>query len=44
MLSFVRKNDGLRRVSLELFCVIALLTLPAYQVLLRRESDMPGAP
>jgi uncharacterized membrane protein len=30
MLSFVRKNDGLRRVSLELFCVIALLTLPAY--------------
>jgi hypothetical protein len=30
ILSFVRKNDGMRRVSLELFCVIALVTLPAY--------------
>jgi uncharacterized membrane protein len=30
ILSFIRKNDGLRRVSLELFCVIALITLPAY--------------
>lgn len=30
ILSIVRKDDGLRRVSLEVFCVIALLTLPAY--------------
>ena len=26
----MRKNDGMRRVSLELFCIIALVTLPAY--------------
>lgn len=30
MLSFIRRNEALRRVSLEVFCVIALLTLPAY--------------
>ena len=30
ILSFVRKNEGMRRVAFELFCVIALLTLPAY--------------
>jgi len=30
ILSFIRKNDGLRRVSLELFFVVALVTLPAY--------------
>jgi uncharacterized membrane protein len=30
ILSFARKNEGMRRVALELFCVIALLTLPAY--------------
>lgn len=30
ILTLVRKHDALRRVSLELFCVIALLTLPAY--------------
>ncbi len=30
VLSLVRKDEGMRRVSLEIFCVIALLTLPAY--------------
>jgi uncharacterized membrane protein len=30
VLSLIRKNDGLRRVGLEVFCVIALLTLPTY--------------
>ena len=30
LLSFVRKDDGLKRVSLEVFYIIALLTLPAY--------------
>src|SRR5688572_17578366 len=30
LLSIVRKNDGLKRVALEIFCVIALLTVPAY--------------
>ena len=30
ILSFIRKNEGMRRLSLELFCVIALITLPAY--------------
>ena len=30
LLSIIRKNEGLRRVSLELFCIIALATLPAY--------------
>jgi uncharacterized membrane protein len=46
ILSFVRKNEGMRRVSLELFCVIALLTLPAYlsgvgtQLLLQERPDV----
>jgi len=30
LLSFVRNNDDLRRVSLEVFFIIALFTLPAY--------------
>jgi uncharacterized membrane protein len=30
ILSFFRKNDMLRRVSLEIFFIVALLTLPAY--------------
>jgi len=30
ILSFVRKNDALKRVSLEVFFVIALATIPAY--------------
>jgi uncharacterized membrane protein len=30
LLSIIRKNEGMRRVSFELFCVIALVTLPAY--------------
>lgn len=30
LLAIIRKNDGMRRVSFELFCVIALVTLPAY--------------
>lgn len=30
ILSFIRRNEGLRRVSFELFCIIALVTLPAY--------------
>jgi len=30
ILTLVRKHDALRRVSLELFCVVALLTLQAY--------------
>lgn len=30
ILTIVRKHDAIRRVSLELFCVVALLTLPAY--------------
>ena len=30
LLSLIRRNSELTRVSLELFCVIALLTLPAY--------------
>ena len=30
ILTLVRKHDALRRVSLELFCLIALMTIPAY--------------
>ena len=30
ILSFIRKDNGLKRVSLEVFFVVALLTLPAY--------------
>ncbi len=30
ILSLIRRNDSLKRVSLEVFCVIALLTLPVY--------------
>jgi uncharacterized membrane protein len=30
ILTLVRKHDALRRVSLELFCLVALVTLPAY--------------
>jgi hypothetical protein len=30
LLAFIRKDDGLKRVSLEVFYIIALLTLPAY--------------
>jgi uncharacterized membrane protein len=30
VLAFIRKNDELKRVSLEIFFVIALLTIPAY--------------
>ena len=30
LLSFVRKNDHLRKVSLEVFFLIALVTIPVY--------------
>jgi uncharacterized membrane protein len=30
VLSFIRRNEGMRRAAYEVFCVIALLTLPAY--------------
>jgi uncharacterized membrane protein len=30
LLALIRKNEGMRRAGLEIFCVIALLTLPAY--------------
>ena len=30
LLSFIRRDTGMRRLALELFCVIALVTLPAY--------------
>jgi hypothetical protein len=30
ILSFIRRDEGLKRVSLEVFYVIAVLTLPAY--------------
>ena len=30
ILSFIRRDEGLKRVSLEVFFVIAVLTLPAY--------------
>lgn len=30
LLAFIRKDDGLKRASLEVFYVVALLTLPAY--------------
>jgi hypothetical protein len=30
LLSFLRKDDGLKRASLEVFYIVALLTLPAY--------------
>lgn len=30
LLSFIRKDDGMRRLALELFFIIALVTLPAY--------------
>src|SRR5215468_6187715 len=30
LLSFIRKDDGLKRVSLEVFYIIALVSLPAY--------------
>lgn len=45
ILTLVRKHDALRRVSLELFCLIALITLPAYLsgvgTQLRLEEEMP---
>ena len=46
ILSFLRKNEGMRRVSFELFCVIALITLPAYlsgvgtQLVLEQQPDV----
>ena len=46
LLAFIRKDDGLKRVSLEIFCVIALLTLPAYisgvgtQILLEQHAEV----
>lgn len=30
VMSLVRRNDGMRRLALELFCVIGLVTIPAY--------------
>ena len=30
LMSFLRKNDGMKRIALELFFVIAIVTLPAY--------------
>jgi uncharacterized membrane protein len=45
VLTLVRKHDALRRVSLELFCLVALLTLPAYLsgvgTQLRLEEQLP---
>ena len=47
ILSFIRRNEGMRRVALELFCLIALLTLPAYitgvgtQVALEKGFEVP---
>lgn len=45
VLTLFRRHDALRRVSLELFCVIALLTLPAYLsgvgTQLRIEEQLP---
>ena len=46
ILTLVRKHDALRRVSLELFCMIALFTIPAYlsgvgtEVRLREMADI----
>lgn len=45
LLSFVRKNDDLTRVSLEVFSVIALVTLPAYMSGVAAQAaikDLPG--
>ena len=45
ILSFFRKNDMLRRVSLEVFFIIALLTIPAYLSGLSAQQqimDRPG--
>jgi uncharacterized membrane protein len=48
VLSFLRKNEGLRRVSFELFFVVGLLTLPAYlsgvgtQAALETRGDVIG--
>lgn len=45
-LAFARKNDDLKKVSLEVFCVIAVATLPAYmsgvaaQVVLKGRADV----
>jgi uncharacterized membrane protein len=45
ILTIVRKHDAIRRVSLELFCLIALVTLPAYLsgvgTQLRLEEQLP---
>jgi uncharacterized membrane protein len=45
VLTVFRKHDAIRRVSLELFCVVALLTLPAYLsgvgTQLRVEEQLP---
>ena len=46
LLGFIRKEDGLKRVGLEVFCVIALLTLPAYlsgvgtQIVLEQHAEV----
>ena len=45
VVTLFRKHDAIRRVSLELFCVVALLTLPAYLsgvgTQLRIEEQLP---
>lgn len=49
LLSFVRKDNSLRRVSLEIFYIVALLTLPAYlsgmatQVILQQQGEVSQA-
>jgi hypothetical protein len=45
VLTLARKHDAIRRVSLELFCMVALVTLPAYLsgvgTQLRLEQQLP---
>lgn len=44
IVSFVRQNDELKRVSLEAFFVIALLTLPAYTTGLAAQLQIQNRP
>ena len=44
VLSFFRKNDMLRRVSLEVFFIVALMTLPAYLSGLSAQQQIVNRP
>ena len=44
VLSFFRKNDMLRRVSLEVFFIIALMTIPAYLSGLSAQQQIQDRP